>query len=275
MTLQGSYANGFAPRDGQPLYPELWRGCVGAWAPCLGPTGLTLRDWSGFGNHGTLINTTPATFWAPVIGRYGAVFDQSNDDCQCGTSSIFHLQQMTISAWVIPTGTNTMNMLFSKMPSALNSGFEFGLRTIGGSTLAIAVAQFSGGLRGWFVDTTNNPVNTLFHVAAAINFPSGFMDCYINGRLTSRVTIFAGTVSYSASVPVQIGRQDTNGTFGGMIDDVRCYNRLLSQNEMCLLASRRGIAYDFAPVRRGGVFTATGFKAYWAARKAQIIGGGV
>lgn len=56
MILPGRYANGFAPRDGQPLYPELWKGCVGAWNPGLGVTGLTLRDQSGFGRHGTLTN---------------------------------------------------------------------------------------------------------------------------------------------------------------------------------------------------------------------------
>ena len=75
MILPASYSNGFAPRDGQPLYPELWRGCVGAWCPSLGPTGLTLRDWSGFGNHGTLTNMDPGTDWVLSGGRYALDFD--------------------------------------------------------------------------------------------------------------------------------------------------------------------------------------------------------
>jgi hypothetical protein len=63
MILPGTYANGFAPRDGQAIWPELWRGCVGAWNPGLGPTGLRLYDWSPYRNHGTLTNMDAGTDW--------------------------------------------------------------------------------------------------------------------------------------------------------------------------------------------------------------------
>jgi len=63
MILPGTYQNGFAPRDGEPLFPELWDGCVGAWNPGLGPSGLTLRDWSPYKNHGTLTNMDAGTDW--------------------------------------------------------------------------------------------------------------------------------------------------------------------------------------------------------------------
>jgi len=66
------------PLIGRPLYPELWDRCVGAWAPCLGPTGLTLRDWSGRGNHGTLVGMSVSTAWARNEGRYELTFDRTN-----------------------------------------------------------------------------------------------------------------------------------------------------------------------------------------------------
>jgi hypothetical protein len=37
-----TYQSGFyAPGRGTAKYPELWRGCVGAWNPGLGNTGLS------------------------------------------------------------------------------------------------------------------------------------------------------------------------------------------------------------------------------------------
>ena len=79
MIIPASYANGFAPRDGRPLYPEFSHGLIGNWAPCLGPTGLTLRDWSGRANHGTLTNMVPGDDWIVSDGRYSLDFDGSND----------------------------------------------------------------------------------------------------------------------------------------------------------------------------------------------------
>ncbi len=59
-----SYAQGFATRE-QSNAPGLWKGVQGLWTSSLGPTGLTLRDQSGFGNHGQLQNMDPATDYVP------------------------------------------------------------------------------------------------------------------------------------------------------------------------------------------------------------------
>ena len=62
-----------------PLYPELWRGCVGAWSPSLGPTGVTLRDWSGYARHFALTNMDAGTDWVASGGRYALDLDGTND----------------------------------------------------------------------------------------------------------------------------------------------------------------------------------------------------
>jgi hypothetical protein len=54
-----NYKRGFAR-----AYPNLRDGLVGLWAPYLGPTGLTLRDWSGRKNNGTLTNLDLSSAWA-------------------------------------------------------------------------------------------------------------------------------------------------------------------------------------------------------------------
>ena len=49
-----SYQRGYARSAEESRYPGLWKGLVGLWIPGLGPTGSTLRDVSGYGNHGTI-----------------------------------------------------------------------------------------------------------------------------------------------------------------------------------------------------------------------------
>lgn len=58
--IRPSWQAGFARDSANPVF---WRGLVGAWIPALGPTGLTLRDVSGRGNHGTLTTMDPPTDW--------------------------------------------------------------------------------------------------------------------------------------------------------------------------------------------------------------------
>jgi hypothetical protein len=58
------------------------------------------------------------------------------------------------------------------------------------------------------------------------------------------------------SVPLEIGRRPFDAGYeysSFLVDDVRIYNRVLSRNEITLLASRRGIAYDLAPRRRAAL----------------------
>ncbi len=82
LDLQPSYYTGFAHNEFESAYPGLWKGLVGAWVPALGVTGFTLRDVSGFNNHGTI--DPVASSW--VIGNYprrpgyALHFTTTNDD---------------------------------------------------------------------------------------------------------------------------------------------------------------------------------------------------
>ena len=82
-------------------YPELWRGLVGAWSPCLSPRGGTvLRDLSGRGNHGTLTNMDATTDWVTSGGKTALDFDGSNDYVSIDHNSIFAWPKgATFSTW--------------------------------------------------------------------------------------------------------------------------------------------------------------------------------
>lgn len=102
--LQPSYQNGYARSAGESVQPNLWRGLIGAWVPTLGPMGTTLRDVSGFGNHGTLTNMDPPNDWViggnPKVPGYVLDFDGGDDDAvDLGTSLRGTELVWSISVW--------------------------------------------------------------------------------------------------------------------------------------------------------------------------------
>ena len=71
----------FATHD-ESIVPELWDGVIGAWAPCLGPTGSRLHDMSRRGNWGTLTNMTSTSAWGVYQGQYALDFTNRGNNPQ-------------------------------------------------------------------------------------------------------------------------------------------------------------------------------------------------
>jgi hypothetical protein len=236
MILPASYQNGFAPRDGQPLYPSLWTGCVGAWNPGLGPSGLVLRDQSGFGNHGTLTNGP--TFSASQ-GKYAMSFDGVDDLVDFGDNNVLNCTvSLTISMWAKRNGTS-------------------------GGTYHAWVQRLSGATVGYQLYVTNSDNIVRFYTNAVLASSYAMSDtnwhhlCVTNSSSTT--SFFIDGIPYGSGsqslVSVTAATAKTFGTFStaktnGFIDDARIYNRALSPQEIRTLATRRGIAYEMAPRRR-------------------------
>lgn len=250
MILPASYQSGFAPRDGRPLYPELWRGCVGAWVPCLGPTGLTLRDWSGRRNHGTLTNMDARTDWVASQGRYALDFDGSNDYVSLATNITVY--PFSVSAWWYPTDMTVFSTIF-------------------------AISAATGADRRWTMEMRNNTESNFLALTAqsapTYSQTNSTASCVVNTwqhcvavftSATSRTIYLRGGNSATGTTSVTPAGIDTtaigrlvNGTSPsgvnyakGQIDDVMLFDRPLTANEIRLLSSRRGIAYEMAPRRR-------------------------
>ena len=254
MLLPASYANGFAPRDGRPLYPELWRGCVGAWNPGLGVSGSTLRDWSGFQNNGTLTN---GPTWAASQGRYAMSFDGINDHVVL-PSRVSFIGNRTLAAWIKMTATNVRGGIFGTRTG--DNGWV--LRTSTNSTLLAYHTVVGGNVEG----SINSIVSGKWHLAAYTYSPGkSQMDLYLDGIR------IGGSTGYSEAIlgtAAWIADEDGTSPFpAGQIDDIRIYDRVLSTNEIRLLATRRGIAYEMAPRRRSSVQVTTN-------RRRRIIIGG-
>ena len=222
-------------------YDSLREGLVLAICPSVsGATGYRAPDVSGRGNHGTLTNMTSED-WV-VSGGAGALdFDGTNDRVTCGSSVSIPSGSVSVSGWMYRTGT-----------ANANNGVVFSKGTIEGnanSTCALYWNETQGW--SWFVvDGSNNLAivrsntvtsqNEWIHVCGVAS--SAGLRLYLNGVLANSTTGASVKNSTHASL---IGGADTGGgTFAahkGLIDDVRTYNRALTEPEIRRLASGRGV----------------------------------
>ena len=255
MILPASYANGFAPRDGQPLYPELWRGCVGAWSTTLGPSGVTLRDWSGLGNHATLKSSGAMPSVSPAGGHNllnlsGVQYADTGAACQALRSAA----RITVSAWVV---TTTVSKEIVSDYSGTNDHFE--LYLLGSGFPAFYAYGATTGYRASSVSVTDGK---LHHVLGEFN--AGAINMYIDGVLANGALsgTVPATLNAAAGQPLNIGRYVNSAYFVGSIGDVFLHDRVLQDSEKRVIASRPGIAYELSPRRRSrAVVITSGFSA--------------
>lgn len=156
-------------------------------------------------------------------------------------------QSITISAWVRRTGTNSDNYIVS-----LNrwQGYKFQLQGANKPFLTVATTAT---IADRDADAGTVPDATWTHVATS--YTDGTMKFYINGALVKTWTGIAGALKATPrAIPLCIGQQLPNDTydsaapagitdadyfkfygqgfFVGSLDDIRIYNRPLSDAEV-------------------------------------------
>jgi glucose/arabinose dehydrogenase/chitodextrinase len=197
-------------------------GLVGAWAFAEG-NGTTTADSSGNGNAGTLVGAS----WTP-LGRYGSAlsFSGAGSTVRVADSASLDLTTaMTLSAWIEPTASQSgWKTILQHETDAyfLNASNTDGpLRPSGGGTL--------GGNTQYLSGPTANPVNAWTNVA--LSYDGATLRLFINGtQVSSRAA--SGAIQTTNS-PLWIGGNSPYGEyFQGLIDEVRVYNRALTQAEI-------------------------------------------
>jgi glucose/arabinose dehydrogenase/chitodextrinase len=220
-------ANNLGPYSGiasatTPNVPAPVGGLVAAYAFNEG-SGTTVTDASVSGNTGTITGAT----WTPS-GRFGAAlsFNGVNNLVQIpGSSSLNVSTAMTLEAWIFPTAAQSgWRTIMQREATAyfLNSSNGNGaMLPGGGGTFGVDIGYASGAVA--------NPVNAWTHVA--LTYDGAMLQLYVNGVLASNV-VQTGNIQTNSN-PLSIGG---NGPFGeffqGVIDEVRVYNRALSQAEI-------------------------------------------
>ena len=241
-----------------------------------------LPDLSGRGNHGTLTNMDAGTDWpgAAVLGVHGRVldFDGTNDFVNCGTNLNPALTtEMSIVVWVALRIRSSAASIISNIATVGNNGFAL---AIGLTTDKLSWLQ-----NGATVDATSTGTISdanWHHVALTRTGSTGnwTITFGIDGVFSTHTTS-VNPVASSLNGTLSIGRA---GSFVGpgvnaQIGELAIYRRALPQAEIRdLFRSGNGaIGRQLTGQTRRRVygFVPAGFKAYWARRQNQIIGGGV
>ena len=202
---------------------NLLQGLVGAWCPSLGPSGYTLLDRSGRGQHGSLVNMDAGSDWVGSPGGWTLDFDGSNDYVSLPSISIAN--EVTISCWFYARSTG-QGMLFNKQPTngAFNLFvFNSALNIRGGSIAPTVTATIS--------------TNTLYHAVATIKGTVGTI--YLNGTQAASGSVFA--IGNTTGV-CEIGRYGDFGGgyyFNGWLSDLGLWNRALTAPEAAELYRRQ------------------------------------
>jgi hypothetical protein len=198
---------------------------------CYPFTGNT-NDATANAHHGTITGGVSA-----VSDRFGNTNNAYNLNGTSGAITIpYHNDfnflptgQFSISLWAKPGSTNQISGLFVKSPfhsSVFLSMWDYGMYQV--------VNKAMGGYANNqpVVGTTAMLANSLwYHLVVTYN--NGRWECYVNGVLES--TDYSQTKFISqSSAGISIGKKgEANGDYyNGAVDDIRIYNRTLSNQEV-------------------------------------------
>lgn len=192
-------------------------------------TGTTVADVSGNGLTGTIVGATWTTG-----GKYGNAlsFNGTSNYVDLGNPTLLQITgSMTWSAWVKAAANPADDgQIIAKSDD--NTGWQFKTSPdTGPHTFGVAVSTGSSHAQRY--STTVRSLNTWYHVAGVYNATAQTLDIYVNGTLDNGV--LAGSIPSSqsnANVNVNIGRRTGGFYFNGVLDEIRIYNKALSQSEI-------------------------------------------
>jgi len=203
------------------------------------PAGLVLRcefegnlnDSSGKGRNGTGVGNP--IFEAGKVGQ-AVTLSGSNYVVITGYKGILGGNAFSIAAWVKSTSTGDVTMV--------NWGTQLGGQRVDFRLYQgrLRVEHGNGNLQGRTVlaDGQWHHVAVTVKENASISYPD--VKLYLDGLDDSQTTTDPDTFNIVANVDVNIGRRGTNNdrVFPGSLDDVRIYDRVLTQEEIAWLSGR-------------------------------------
>ena len=259
-----------------PKYIGLTNGLVGFWSfDGKDMAGVTAYDRSGNANNGTLTNGPTR-----AIGKIGQGlnFDSTNDYVNIANESNFDFertQPFSVSAWVFPNQLKDQEIISKLRSSAGFDGWEVQMLNTSGTIRLWLINNYGTANRIHADCSQNLSANTWTHIAIVYDgssLSSGIY-CYLNavnvGANPSATTLSASILN---ELPVQIGTRDsdTANVWGGLIDDVRVYNRALSADEIKRLYRIGATLKINTSINNDSL--ANGLVGYWSMNGPDVAG---
>ena len=233
-------------------------GLVGYWSFNEG-TGTRAGDFSGRGNHGTVLTNggSLATWGNGKLGK-ALNFDATDDYVQVSSPSGIPTGDFTYSAWIYFGGG------YSYIMESGNGWTEWAVNE--NDQLELFIDSIPDNP----VSTTVIPRNTWTHVA--VRRSGSTITQWVNGVQDATTGDHAGALDLTGCqflIGVDSdndcpGVGALNGFFNGKIDEARVYNRALSNSEMLRLAKAGAVKFTSSSVAlQQGSSLASGLVGHW------------
>ncbi|MBI4173447.1 MAG: hypothetical protein HY519_01890, partial [Candidatus Aenigmarchaeota archaeon] len=225
--------------------------------------GNSTNDWSNLTNNGTLVNFTCVTLGCNETGGWnasgrfgqGMLLDGADDYLNVSDNPVFDFSgSFTLAAWIKKSsfGTNGQVVVarrINETPLALYALSVHGLFANNQSKAIFGIRNASGENPLQIASLTSVADGNWHHIAGVRNIAQTRLEIYVDGTLEATI---ADNVTGSISQGVfTVGKQNSGGGsfFNGSIDEVRTWNRALSQLEI-----RQALNQSFQPTGSSGTW---------------------
>jgi hypothetical protein len=211
-----------------------WRLCgdSSATSGCNASASTAIYDSSGNGSNGTWHGTQSGTtgwYSAGKVGPWSGTFDSTDNYVDLGQPSVLALTNaMTVTAWVdLPSAAGQVMFL-----GLTGSYTYFSLNGAGTIYVYLTTSGMPSGSQVSHACSSWNSNGWNF-LAMTYSSSSGYLSLYCNGGNAWQVS-YGGTLTVPGTYDYTIGARHggTSPLFSGQINDVRIYNRALSQPEL-------------------------------------------
>lgn len=199
----------------------------------------------GLGSTTYPINIDGAT-WS-MNGAFAGYFDGNNDFVETTNTNLFNCHgSISVFAWIKPDSmySDDGDIAMKYNPSGDNRAW---LLRIANNNLRFSSTP--DGLSGGLVSATgssNIPSNSENWIFVGATFNGTTLQVYVNGT-PDDTTPPETTCFYNSTVGIEIARSRASYMFNGSIDELRIYNRLLSESEILeLYNSGRAANYSLS-----------------------------
>ena len=220
-TITCSCASGYSCQSGSCVYSlvSYWKFDEGS--------GTKAYDYMKL-NNGTLMNMETVDW---VTGKYGKAlkFDGVNEYVDCGSKASLNLNAFSITVWVNPTSVSGYKTIVRKAgASSADTNYALDLDS-GNTKVRFFVYDTSGNYHGVMATTKSVSLNKWTHIAAT--YDGTTFKVYINGTQDATTATWSGSIKTTTG-SLKIGSSTSSNYFNGTIDEVKIWNRSLTQEEI-------------------------------------------
>jgi Concanavalin A-like lectin/glucanases superfamily len=192
-------------------------------------------------------------------------FDGVDDYVSIGDKTQLKITgEITISVWVKGNAQQNKGIVSKYSATSAQRGYLLASENVANSQKITWYYQRSAGSFNAddTLTTSTNVLDGTWHHIVATFLPSTYARIYVDGILNASDTTTIQSAIVNNTAPVQIGLHDTSTNFNGSIDDLRIYNRALTETEIAILAK--------SPKRVGGAVADSSLVGHWEMEDNEI-----